>query len=654
VETAALRCGVEAEPVAATYREVEGLLAAAQPLLLRLPGDAGWLALLGGAGGVRLLGPEGATRRWSLPAAVAALRRPLEGETAPEIDHVLDQVGVAVRFRPRALALLLAERLGSRPCTEGWVLRLPAGASPLLQLRGARIPALLGALVTSHTLVGLVLVAAWAVLGRGVLSGRLDPGWQWSWVLLLASLVPFQAVRLWVQGRLALTVGALLKRRLLAGALRLEPEEVRDQGAGELLGRVIEAERVEGLALSGGFAALLAGVELALAAVVLGLGAAGWLHGMLLVVWALALALFAARQLGERRSWVQSRIEMTRRTVERLLGYRTRLAQEPRGHWHEEEDRELQGYLDRSRRLDRLMPRLEVFATRGWLLAAILALAPALLSGRASTPQVAVSLGGILLALQGFQGVVGGLLGLTGAALAGEQVAPLYRAAARPLPVGSPAVAREAGRDGEPDAPVLAARGLVFRYPGRAEAAVRNCDLVLRAGDRVLLSGPSGSGKSTLVSLLAALRRPQSGLLSLHGADLHGWGASGWHRRVIAVPQFQDNHLFAAPLAFNLLLGRGWPPSPRDLEEAALLCVELGLGDLVARMPAGLFQPVGDTGWSLSHGEASRVFLARALLQDPEVVLLDESFAALDPASLARVLGCAERRARTLLVVHHL
>jgi ATP-binding cassette subfamily B protein len=200
---------------------------------------------------------------------------------------------------------------------------------------------------------------------------------------------------------------------------------------------------------------------------------------------------------------------------------------------------------------------------------------------------------------------------------------------------------------------VLEARGLAFRYPGRSRPALADCDLALRAGDRVLLAGASGSGKSTLVSLLAALRRPDAGLLLLHGADLHGWGALGWHRRVAAAPQFHDNHLFAAPLAFNLLLGRGWPPAPEDLEEAGELCRELGLGDLLARMPAGLMQPVGDTGWRLSHGEASRVYLARALLQDADVVLLDESFAALDPASLSRALDCARRRARTLVVVAH-
>lgn len=70
-------------------------------------------------------------------------------------------------------------------------------------------------------------------------------------------------------------------------------------------------------------------------------------------------------------------------------------------------------------------------------------------------------------------------------------------------------------------------------------------------------------------------------------------------------------------------------------------------------MPSGLQQLVGETGWQLSHGERSRVYLARALLQGGELLVLDESFAALDPKNLARALDCTLRRAKTLLVVAH-
>ena len=83
------------------------------------------------------------------------------------------------------------------------------------------------------------------------------------------------------------------------------------------------------------------------------------------------------------------------------------------------------------------------------------------------------------------------------------------------------------------------------------------------------------------------------------------------------------------------------------------MCDELGLGPLIERMPAGLMQQVGETGWQLSHGEKSRIFLARALLQDAALTVLDESFAALDPETLKRAISCAANRSRTLMVIAH-
>ena len=77
------------------------------------------------------------------------------------------------------------------------------------------------------------------------------------------------------------------------------------------------------------------------------------------------------------------------------------------------------------------------------------------------------------------------------------------------------------------------------------------------------------------------------------------------------------------------------------------------LGALLARMPGGLMQRVGETGWQLSHGERSRLFMARALLQGAEIVVLDESFAALDPDTLRLAIVCALRRAPTLVVAAH-
>src|SRR3954454_20030065 len=143
-----------------------------------------------------------------------------------------------------------------------------------------------------------------------------------------------------------------------------------------------------------------------------------------------------------------------------------------------------------------------------------------------------------------------------------------------------------------------------------------------------------------------------AGLLLLDGMDRATLGP-GSRRLAAGAPQFHENHILTGPLAFNLLMGRDWPASVEELARARALCVELGLGGLLDRMPAGLMQQVGETGWQLSHGERSRVFLARALLQDARLTVLDESFAALDPVTLKACLGSAVARARTLVVVAH-
>src|SRR5207245_11814137 len=96
--------------------------------------------------------------------------------------------------------------------------------------------------------------------------------------------------------------------------------------------------------------------------------------------------------------------------------------------------------------------------------------------------------------------------------------------------------------------------------------------------------------------------------------------------------------------AFQLRTGRSMRPKQEDMQEAEVICRELGLGELLDRMPAGLLQMVGETGWQLSHGERSRLFIARALLQGSEMMIFDESFAALDPATLRHSLCCVRRR----------
>ena len=200
---------------------------------------------------------------------------------------------------------------------------------------------------------------------------------------------------------------------------------------------------------------------------------------------------------------------------------------------------------------------------------------------------------------------------------------------------------------------LIEAREVSYAYPGRQAPAVAHCDLEVKHGDRILVQGPSGGGKSTLAAILAGLRRPDSGLLLLDGLDQQSTGTRVWRRAVVLAPQFHDNHILTESLAFNLLMGRRWPAYPAELEEAIEVCKRLGLGELLERMPAGIFQMVGETGWQLSHGERNRVFLARTLLQNEGLTILDESFEPLDSENALKASRLVLERVPSVVAITH-
>ncbi|WP_437286316.1 ATP-binding cassette domain-containing protein [Sorangium sp. So ce406] len=671
IEQAAGYLGVEAEPIAARYDEIDAALLGVAPALVWLRGGEAprFLAVAGRRGrDVLVLRADRSTARVPVAAIAGHVSRPLEAQVLPEIDRVLARAGVRPRRLGRARRALLRERLGPVILDGIWSLRLPPGASFRRQVAAARIPRRLLGLLVAHGAAYTLWILVWTTVGRSILDDHLDEGWLVAGALLLATVVPLRQLMAWLSGLAAIDSSALIKQRLLAGALALDAEEVRSEGAGRFLGRVIESEAIEALAMGGGVAAVASAFELAAAAVVLAQGAAGATHALLLVAWAALVLALCVRFYRRRARWTAARLAMTHDLIERLVGHRTRLAQERHGRWHHGEDEALAQYLLRSRELDRSQIEIGALMPRGWLMAGIVGLLPPFLAGSGSTAAYAVALGGVLLASRSLQGLSAGLSSLASAAIAWEQVSTLFHAASRgaapppPLPPDagrSPARAAEvaAGPDSAGDAevraPVLEAHELSFRHKGRARPAVTDVSLRIAAGDRVLLEGPSGGGKSTLSALLSGLRAPDAGLLLLNGLDRHMLGAAAWRRRVAAAPQFHENHVLAGTFAYNLLMGRRWPPRPVDLAEAEEICHELGLGELLERMPGGLEQLVGETGWQLSHGERSRLYIARALLQGAEVVVLDESFAALDPETLERALRCVLRRARTLVVIAH-
>lgn len=657
IETLAHWLGLEAEPVETTYAELNQLLVSAGPAVLAIPSEFGprILLLLESRGGVIWLVTQKHTiEKRSVEELRPLLCQTLEAPFVTRIDSLLRDAGVSKRRMAQARQTLLHEQLSAARIGHCWMLRLHPGSPITEHLSQALLHRYFLTLLGIYALQYLFLIGSWWMIGRGMFQGQLDPAWVFAWALLLITMIPFRAWATWTQGLLSVGAGRILKQRLLYGALQLAPEAIRHQGAGQLLGRVNESQAIEGLVLSSGFTSVSAVVELVMALLVLTTSPGGMLMAWLLAGWIVLTVMLSWQYFRHRQEWTENRVHLTNDLVERMVGHRTRVAQELRQFWHDGEDQAVERYHRLSRKLDHAGVR-QSLVTRGWLILGIAGLGPAFVTGSATPASLAIGLGGVLLAQRALAKIVSSIGQITGVLIAWKQVAPFFQAAENTeVPSSFFALLSSRKLESVPQGQiVLEADDLVFRYREHSTPVVKECTLQVRSGDRILLEGPSGSGKSTFASLLIGLRSPESGLLLLHGIDRKTLGIESWRKRVASAPQFHENHILVGTFSFNVLLGKDWPPSPEDLKEAETVCHELGLGDLLNRMPAGLLQMVGETGWQLSHGERSRVFIARALLQGADVIILDESFAALDPENLNRVVQCVLKRAPTVLVIAH-
>ena len=169
------------------------------------------------------------------------------------------------------------------------------------------------------------------------------------------------------------------------------------------------------------------------------------------------------------------------------------------------------------------------------------------------------------------------------------------------------------------------------------------------AGALACVTGPSGSGKSTLLSLLVRLADPHSGLITIDGRDISGLSLDQLRALVTLVPQ--DPWLHTGTIAENI--GYGRPGASRAQILAA--AETAGVAAFTDGLPDGYETPVGEHGHQLSGGQQRRVAVARALLRDTPVLLLDEPTTGLDPATESRLISelLAATRGKTLILVSH-
>ena len=192
-------------------------------------------------------------------------------------------------------------------------------------------------------------------------------------------------------------------------------------------------------------------------------------------------------------------------------------------------------------------------------------------------------------------------------------------------------------------------RGLSFRYPDRDAWAVRGIDLEVRRGETVAIVGPSGSGKSTLVHLLLRLYDPQEGSVLLDGRDLRDLEVRSVRERVGLVTQ--ETILFHETVFENVAIGH----PGASLEAVRAACRIADADAFIDALPYGYHTRLGDRGMRLSGGQRQRLAIARAVLKDPSVLVLDEATSNLDSTSEQEVQKALERlmKGRTVVMIAH-
>jgi ATP-binding cassette subfamily C protein CydC len=212
-----------------------------------------------------------------------------------------------------------------------------------------------------------------------------------------------------------------------------------------------------------------------------------------------------------------------------------------------------------------------------------------------------------------------------------------------------PAIVEPQGPSPTPKRFDLEVSGICFAYPGSDRPALAGIDLRVPQGGRVAVVGASGAGKSTLFNLLLRFWAPDQGSIRLGGHDLARFHGEDLRRHIAVVSQ--HSHLFAATIRDNLLLAN--PQASQGALEQA--CEVAQIHAFIAALPEGYDTWVGETGVRLSGGQARRIAVARALLKDAPILLLDEPTEGLDgrtEASLMAAIDCLMQGRTVLLITH--
>lgn len=190
---------------------------------------------------------------------------------------------------------------------------------------------------------------------------------------------------------------------------------------------------------------------------------------------------------------------------------------------------------------------------------------------------------------------------------------------------------------------------VTYRYEGQLDPILKDIALSLPIGGKIAFVGPSGSGKSTIAQLLVRFDDPDTGGLMVNGNNLQRYRREDWGRKLSIV--FQNPYLFPDTIRSNLNLGS----EERSQEEIEAACRLTDIHDFIVSLEKGYDTEIGERGIALSGGQRQRIALARAVLDNPELLILDEATSALDMETERKVQRHFDeiRRGKTTIIIAH-
>ena len=289
-----------------------------------------------------------------------------------------------------------------------------------------------------------------------------------------------------------------------------------------------------------------------------------------------------------------------------------------------------------------LVETLAIFVIAGLALLA----AHEIIQGRMQFEKFVLTLGALAVAGGSFRPLTGLLNDIQAASAPAERLSEIMGLACEGLRERDlPALPRHA-RSIEFDA-------VRYRYEGADRDAVRGVTLSMRHGEFVAFVGPNGCGKTTLASLLARIFDPTEGCVRVDGIDVRAASLTSLRKQIGVVPQ--DPLLVRGTIRENILLGSDREPGV-DPAPAIARALELAhAAQFVAALPKQLDNELGEGGTGLSGGQRQRLAIARALLRNPAVLILDEATSQIDAESEAQIAAAIDefRRGRTLIAIAH-